>query len=185
MSTGGWISLGIGLWCAVSLGLGLILGRVLAARDQREGRRGPRLSIGQRARAMARPIRQAGDRPPAGEQPTSSQPHDTGDGGPGSAEPSRPRAQRWRATGVALIEPLRAYGPGAPVSAREVAADDALLDRVAAAALHANPLVEDAADGELVNRLMAWRREVEGTDIPDIPEPRKPTDQPPAADDGR
>ncbi len=185
MSTASWISLGIGLWCVVSLGLGLIVGRVLAARDQREGRRGPRLSIGQLARAMARPIRHTGDRPAAGKQPTSSQANDTGDGGPGSAEPSRPRAPRWRATGVALIEPLRAYGPGAPVSAREVVADDALLDRVAAAPLHASPLVEDATDGELVNRLMDWRRDVEGTDTPDIPEPRKPTDQPPAADDGQ
>lgn len=194
MSTVNWILLGIGSWCAVSVGVGVIIGRFLQA-----GQRPRPVDIfrvaatRQRVRALARPTQAGADdgvaaRPRPRRRPTSR---------PGPGPAVRPSESPSPATSSPRHGPRRP----APVAAAvvhshptkgaafvnrlrtdsalltwtdDVASDDLLLDRVAATPLSACPLVDDGAGGELASRLMEWRRQVEMLNVPTQRRPARP-----------
>jgi len=175
VSTVSWILSGIGLWCVVSVGVGLVIGRFLQAggplprpavifRTSAARLRGRALGGPMVSKTCQRRRPAAGRAPGPGARPSESPP-------PASSSPRHgprcpiPLAQSHAGTRAALG--IRLPEQGTLLTAtHDVASDDALLDRLAAAPLNSCPLVDDGVGGELATRLMAWRRQVEELNLP-------------------
>ena len=55
----------------------------------------------------------------------------------------------------------KSNGAARPTNIRDVLADDALIDAMGAAPLGRGPRVPDHTDGELIDNVMVWRRQLE------------------------